>query len=233
MAKKELILVADDEREIASVVRAYLEKEGYTTLTAHDGETALRMWHEHRPSLLVLDVIMPGLDGYSICREVRKSSDVPIVILSAKAEEEDKLLGLELGADDYVVKPFSPRELVARIRAILRRRGCETERDAISAGPLVVEPKARTARVWDREIALTPREFDILAALASHPEKVFTREELLAAILEDATSSYDRNVDTHIKNLRRKLKEAAEGWAFIETVYGVGYRFRAGKEKEG
>ncbi|MDI6874509.1 response regulator transcription factor [Candidatus Solincola sp.] len=226
--RKELILVVDDDRDIANVLRAYLEKEGYPTLTAFDGETALRLWRENRPSLVVLDVRVPGLGGYAFCREVRKYSDVPIIMLSASAEEEDRVLGLELGADDYLAKPFSPRELVARIRAILRRCGEEAGPEAVlSAGPLLVDGKARGVLVFGKEVALTPREFDILALLASQPEKVFTREEILAAVGEEACAGHGRIVDSHIKNLRRKLRNAAEGWNFIDTVHGVGYRFRA------
>ena len=224
--RKNRVLIVDDEKDIVNFVRAYLEKEGYPTLVAYDGETALRIWRENSPDLVVLDILMPKLDGYAFCREVRKASFVPIIILSAKAEEADRILGLELGADDYVVKPFSPRELVARIRAILRR-SMPGEEAILSAGPLVIDRRNHLVTACEREVSLTPREFAILAAMAASPGNVFSRDEILHATQGEFHEGYDRNVDTHIKNIRRKLQDAAAEWTFIETVYGVGYRFQA------
>jgi len=224
--RKDRILVVDDEKDIVSFVRAYLEREGYPTLAAYDGETALRLWREHKPDLVVLDILMPMLDGYAFCREVRKSSRVPIIILSARAEEEDRVRGLESGADDYVIKPFSPRELVARIRAVLRRSRAEREA-LLCVGPLVIDRRNRLVTACEREVVLTPTEFAVLAALAASPGNVLSREEILHEVQGDLYEGYDRNVDTHVKNIRRKLKDAAEEWSFIETVYGVGYRLQA------
>ncbi|MBC7246856.1 MAG: response regulator transcription factor [Actinobacteria bacterium] len=224
--RKDRILIVDDEKDIVSFVRAYLEREGYPTLVAYDGETALRLWREHRPDLVVLDILMPMLDGYAFCREVRKLSRVPIIILSARAEEEDRVRGLELGADDYVIKPFSPRELVARIRAVLRRSRAEREA-LLCVGPLVIDRRNHLVTACEREVVLTPTEFAILAALAAAPGNVLSREKILHEVQGDLYGGYDRNVDTHVKNIRRKLKDAAGEWGFIETVYGVGYRLQA------
>ncbi len=230
--REEKILIVDDERDIVDFVRAYLEKEGYPTLEAYDGEAALELWREHRPDLIVLDILMPGLDGLEFCRLVRKDSAVPIIILSALSEEDDRLAGLEFGADDYVVKPFSPRELVARVRAVLRRHQISAEERAIiTAGPLVIDSASHRVSVGGSEVALTPMELGILTVLAAQPGRVYSREELISLALGDDYDGYDRNVDTHVKNIRRKLKEAAEEWSFIETVYGAGYRFEA-KEVE-
>lgn len=224
--RKDRVLIVDDEKDIVNFLRAYLEKEGYPTLVAYDGETALRLWHENSPDLVVLDILMPKLDGYAFCREVRKASLVPIIIISAKTEEADKILGLELGADDYMIKPFSPRELVARIRAILRR-SMPGEEAILYAGPLVIDRRNHLVTACEREVALTPKEFAILAAMAASPGNVFSRGEILHATHGEFYDGYERNVDTHIKNIRRKLKDAAAEWSFIETVYGVGYRFQA------
>ncbi len=229
--RREKILIVDDEPHIVSFVRAYLEKEGYPTLEANDGETALAVWREHRPDLIILDVLMPRLDGLEFCRQVRRESSVPIIILSARADEDDRVTGLELGADDYVVKPFSPRELVARVRSLLRRRReSEGEVEVIVAGPLTIDVRSRRATLHGEEVALTPMELAVLTALASRPRVVLTREELIRITQGDYYEGYDRNVDTHIKNIRRKLESRESGWSFIETVHRVGYRFRA-KEK--
>jgi two-component system OmpR family response regulator len=226
--REEKILIVDDERDIVDFVRAYLEKEGYPTLEAYDGESALELWREHRPDLIVLDVLMPNLDGLEFCRRVRKESAVPIIILSAMTGEDDRLTGLDFGADDYVVKPFSPRELVARIRAVLRRhRMAAEERGRITAGPMSIDSEGYRVCVGDNEISFTPMELSILTVLASHPGRVFSREELIVMAMSDDYDGYDRNVDTHVKNIRRKVREAARDWSFIETVYGAGYRFEA------
>jgi DNA-binding response OmpR family regulator len=174
---------------------------------------------------------MPGLDGLEFCREVRKESDVPIIILSAKSEEDDRITGLELGADDYMVKPFSPRELVARIRALIRRHQAPAEEEkTIIAGPMVIDRESHGVKVRGEEISLTPMELSILVALASRPGEVLTREKLIRLAQGEYYDGYDRNIDTHIKNIRRKIERKEQGWSFIETAYRVGYRFQA-KEK--
>ena len=231
--KKEKIMIVDDEKDIVDFVQAYLAKEGYPTVEAYDGETALRLWKEHKPDLIVLDVLMPRLDGLAFCREVRKDSNVPIIILSAKSEEDDRITGLEIGADDYMVKPFSPRELVARIRAVLRRRkeGLQ-EKGLVVAGPMVIDSGSHLVKVNDEEVTLTPMELGILAVLATHPGQVLSREKMIALAQGDCYNGYDRNIDTHIKNIRNKVAKKAEEWNFIETVYGVGYRFQVKKKDQ-
>jgi len=228
--REEKIMIVDDERDIVDFVKAYLEKEGYPTIQAYDGEAALRLWREHKPDLIVLDILMPLLDGLEFCREVRKESRIPIIILSARSDEEDRLSGLDLGADDYMVKPFSPRELVARIRAMLRRQEAGQEEESlIIEGPLAMDMRSHQVRIKEVELTLTPMELSILAVLASHPERVLSREELIRLAQGEEYDGYDRNIDSHIKNIRRKVKEKARDWSFIETVYGVGYRFQAKK----
>jgi DNA-binding response OmpR family regulator len=229
---KEKILIVDDERRIVELVKAYLEKEGYVTVEASDGEAALELWRAQKPDLVVLDILMPQVDGLEFCREVRKESNTPIIILSAKTQEEDRLEGLELGADDYVTKPFSPRELVARVRAVLRRRNQEEggEKPPIIEGPLVIDGKKRLVEVGGEEVPLTATEFDILKALASYPGRVYSRGQLTGSEQGAYNNSRERAVDAHIKNIRKKLGEKAVDWSFIETVYGVGYRFQAKKQ---
>jgi len=229
--RKEKILIVDDEPHIVSFIQAYLEKEGYPTIEAYDGETALMLWREHKPDLIVLDILMPRLDGLEFCQEVRKESEVPIIILSARSEEDDRITGLELGADGYMVKPFSPRELVARIRAVLRRRNEYTEeKGLLVTGPMVIDTKSHQVKVGGEEIALTPMELGVLTALAAHPGQVLAREKIIGLTQGDCYDGYDRNVDTHIKNIRNKIARKAEDWSFIETVYGVGYRFQVKKK---
>jgi DNA-binding response OmpR family regulator len=229
---KEKILIVDDEQRIVELVRAYLEKEGYTTIEASDGEVALGLWRKEKPDLVVLDILMPQLDGLEFCREVRKESNTPIIILSARSQEEDRLVGLELGADDYVVKPFSPRELVARVRAVLRRQNQEEggEEPPIVEGPLIINGEKRLVEMDGEEIQITATEFDILKTLASYPGRVYSRGQLIGSAQGEYHESNDRTVDAHIKNIRKKLGEKAVGWSFIETVYGVGYRFQAKKK---
>ncbi|MDY6795481.1 MAG: response regulator transcription factor [Actinomycetota bacterium] len=231
---KERILIVDDEEKIVKLVKAYLDREGYVTLEAFDGDKALELWRRESPDLVVLDILMPGVDGLELCREVRQTSQVPIIILSAKSRESDKLVGYELGADDYVTKPFSPRELVARIRAILRRKVGEVDgTPPLVEGPLVIDTDKHKVEVEGVEIALTPTEFGILEVLVSHPGWVYSRGQLIKAVQGDYFEGYDRTVDAHVKNIRRKIGEHAIGWNFIETVYGVGYRFRAAQGPQG
>jgi two-component system response regulator BaeR len=212
------ILIVEDEPELASLVADYVAAAGWTPLRLADGAEALAAIRAAPPSLVVLDLMLPTLDGLSVCRAVRAFSDVPIIITTAQVQEIDRLLGLDSGADDYVCKPFSPRELVARIRVQLRRRGPR------EAAPVVVDTLARRASVRGQPLELTPTEFDLLAALLRRPGVVFSRAQLLDIARGDAQDVSDRTVDTHIKNLRRKLAELAPGEDCIHSVYGVGYR---------
>lgn len=228
---KEKILIVDDEKKMVRMLRTALEDEGYFTVEAYDGEAALELWHREQPDLVVLDILMPRMDGFEFCRRVRARSDIPILILSAKAEELDKLEGLGLGADDYMTKPFSLRELVARIRSILRRQGaCGDSADSIiTRGPLVIDPARHRIEFEGRSVSLTPMEFDMLHALASNPERVLSRRQLIESARDEYYEGYERTVDAHIGNIRKKLAGHAGDWSVIETVYGVGYRFRAEK----
>jgi two-component system OmpR family response regulator len=223
------ILIVDDEKKIVRLVKAYLDREGYTTLEAYDGITALDLWRREVPDLIVLDVLMPGMDGLEFMREVRQSSMVPIIMLTARSEEADKLVGLGLGADDYVTKPFSPRELVARIRAVLRRHrlGAPDTASPVREGPLAIYADRHEIKVNEEEVALTATEFAMLTAMASNPGRVYTRGQLIQLVQGDFFEGYERTVDSHIKNIRRKLGEKARDWSFIETIYGIGYRFVA------
>lgn len=230
------IMVVDDEPTIRKVVQAYLEKEGYQVIVVGDG---LAAWDEFQKScggqrldLVILDLMLPGLSGWELCRRMQASDpDLAVIMLTARGEETDRIVGLRLGADDYVSKPFSPAELVARVQAVLRRRERATATGQATAavlrfGPLVIDPTAFRAWVNDRPVDLTATEFRMLLALARRPQQVFTRGQLLEAAGGDSFSGYERNVDTHIKNIRRKLAEAGLAEPPIETVYRVGYRFR-------
>jgi two-component system alkaline phosphatase synthesis response regulator PhoP len=220
------ILVVDDEARIVKLVRDYLERAGFNVLTAHDGEMALAITRRERPDLIVLDLMLPGVDGLDVCRRLRRESGVPIIMLTARVEEADRIVGLELGADDYVTKPFSPRELVARVRATLRRVSGEVgPTTVIRAGEIELDTAALTATVADEPVDLTPTEFQLLAALARQPGRIFGREQLLEAVHGVAFDGYDRSIDSHIKNIRRKIELDPRQPRYIQTVYGVGYRF--------
>lgn len=220
------ILVVDDELDIVQLLQAYLERAGYAVVTAVEGRAALAVFRRERPNLVVLDLNLPELDGLDVCRQIRRQSDVPIIMLTARIEETDRLIGLELGADDYVVKPFSPREIVARVRAVLRRsEGAPVRAEVLSAGGVKLDLTRRTASVNGRPLDLTTMEFDLLAVLLEHAGKVFSRQEFLDRIQGSAFEGYDRTVDVHIKNLRKKLGDDPQNPCFIETVRGVGYRF--------
>jgi len=220
------ILVVDDEPKIVTLARDYLEHAGFAVLTAGDGPSALATIRQRRPDLVVLDLGLPGLDGLDLTRELRRDSTVPIVMLTARDDELDKLLGLELGADDYLTKPFSPRELVARVRAVLRRADRPPEAaETIRAGDVVLDlPRMRT-EVDGTAVELTPTEFQLLATLAARPGRIFTRSQLLDALHGVAFETYERAIDSHIKNLRRKLEPDPRRPRYVLTVYGVGYRF--------
>jgi len=226
-----LILIVDDEERIRELVRLYLEKEGFSTLTAADGADAVEKVKKYRPVLIILDIMLPKMDGWNVCREVRKFTKTPIIMLTAKGEEFDKVLGLELGADDYLTKPFSPRELVARVKAILRRGKSEemtADNEVVEYPCLQINQATREARVGGRIIALTPKEFDLLWFLAKHPGKVFTREQLLSAVWGYDYYGELRTVDTHIKRLREKIAREDPATAQqVKTIWGVGYKFEA------
>ncbi|MCL4458477.1 MAG: response regulator transcription factor [Chloroflexi bacterium] len=230
MAKKK-ILVVDDEAKIVSLVRAYLERDGYRAVTARDGQTALQLARRERPDLVVLDLMLPEIDGLEVCRTLRRESNIPIIMLTARDEETDKLIGLELGADDYITKPFSPRELVARVRAVLRRTTAPADQpEQIAISGLVIDTVRHEASVHGQLLKLTPSEFKLLEALARHPGRVFTRLQLLDLVQGEAYEGYERTIDTHIKNLRHKIEVLTEGVGFrITTVYGVGYKFEVNK----
>ena len=223
------ILIVDDEPKIAALARDYLEHAGFAVITAATGRTALETIRRQRPDLVVLDLGLPELDGLDVTREIRRDSSLPIVMLTARDDELDKLLGLELGADDYLTKPFSPRELVARVKAVLRRvdrpgPGSRGDGEIIRAGELVLDPPRMRAELGDRQVELTPTEFQLLATLAAQPGRIFTRSQLLDAVHGVAFESYERAIDTHIKNIRRKLEPDPRRPVYIVTVYGVGYR---------
>jgi two-component system alkaline phosphatase synthesis response regulator PhoP len=218
------ILVVDDEPKITQLVRDYLERAGFAVVTAGDGREALMRARTEQPDLVVLDLGLPRLDGLDVTRQLRRDVDVPIIMLTARDDETDKLVGLELGADDYVTKPFSPRELVARVRAVLRRRDRAGTDDVLRAGDLVLDVPRMRLEVAGRPIELTATEFQLLAAMARQPGRVFTRAQLLDAIHGVAFESYERAIDAHVKNLRRKIELEPHDPRHLLTVYGVGYR---------
>jgi DNA-binding response OmpR family regulator len=219
-----LILVVDDEPKVARLARDYLEKNGFRVTIAADGQSALAIARRERPDLVILDLLLPQMDGREVCRILRRESDVPIIMLTALSEEIDQVTGLEIGADDYITKPFSVRTLVARVRSLLRRTRGEVKAPSIvRTGGLEVDLDKHSVTFNNVPIKLTPNEFKLLYLLASHPGQTLTREQLLDD-LHGAASSMDRSVDSHIKNLRKKL-EAASGEPMLETVYGIGYRF--------
>jgi two-component system, OmpR family, alkaline phosphatase synthesis response regulator PhoP len=218
------ILVVEDEPQIAGIVRDYLEHAGFAVLTAGDGAAALALVRARRPDALVLDLGLPRVDGLDVIRAIRRDSRVPILILSARGDETDRVAGLELGADDYVVKPFSPRELVARVRAVLRRAEAVPLADErIVAGDLVLDLVRRRVTVGDRDVTLTPTEFELLATLAREPGRVWTRSQLLDAVHGFSLETYERAIDGHIRNLRRKLEPDETAPRYVRTVHGVGY----------
>jgi len=220
------ILVVDDEPKIVQLARDYLEHAGFAVVTAHDGRAALASARGQRPDLVILDLGLPELDGLDVARTLRAESNVPIVMLTGRSEESDKLVGLELGADDYVTKPFSPKELVARVRAVLRRlERPKLSGEVIQVGDVRLDvPRMRVTRS-DRAVDLTPTEFQLLATLAREPGRVFTRGQLLDAVHGVAFESYERAIDAHVKNIRRKLEDDPSAPRYVLTVYGVGYRF--------
>lgn len=221
-----LILIVDDEPKIQRIAREYFERSGFEVLTAGDGHSALSLARSRDPGLIVLDLGLPGMDGLDVCRELRRNSNVPILMLTARDDETDKLVGLELGADDYITKPFGPKELVARARAVLRRVAmAEQPREILRAGGVTVDLGRMQVDVDGRLVDLTPTEVELLATLVQQPGRVFTRAQLLDAIHGVAIESYERAIDGHVKNIRRKIEPDPRKPRFLMTVYGVGYRF--------
>jgi len=220
------ILVVDDEFEIVKVVRAYLEQSGFRVITASDGQQALVVFRHEQPDLVVLDLNLPQRDGLDVCRAIRRDSNVPIIMLTARVEETDRLIGLEIGADDYITKPFSPREVVARVRTVLRRSTPVPEPSSLlMIGALSIDPLKHEVQLQSRSIDLTPSEFNILLIMASQPGRAFSRMDLLDAAQGEAYEGYERSIDVHIKNLRQKLDDEPRDPTYILTVYGVGYKF--------
>ena len=220
------VLVADDNRQIASVLEEYLKKENHTPVLAADGEQALELFKTQKFDAVLLDVMMPKADGFSVCREIRKTSSVPVIMITARGEDFERIMGLDIGADDYIVKPFSPGEVMARLRAVLRRMQPRENGDAktITLGNLWVAAEDYLARVGDRELALTKKEFEILWTLAEHPGKVFSRDNLLESLWGYDYFGDTRTVDTHIKRLRAKVEALSPEGFEIKTIWGVGYR---------
>ena len=220
------ILVVDDEPRIAAIARDYLERAGFAVTIAGNGVEALGLARSRHPDLIVLDLGLPQMDGLTVTRALRQESNVPVIMLTARVDERDKLVGLELGADDYVTKPFSPKELVARVRAVFRRVDVQPERgDVIRAGDVTLDRRRMQATVNTRAIDLTSTEFQLLATLASQPGRVFTRAQLLDAIQGDRVEAFDRAIDAHVKNVRRKLERDPRNPRYLLTVHGVGYKF--------
>ena len=222
------VLIVEDDPDTVNLVQMYLRRDGHKVLSARDGLEGLRLAREARPDLVVLDLMLPKLDGMEVCRALREESSVPIVMLTARVEEEDRLAGLDLGADDYVTKPFSPRELAARVRAVLRR----IARDALDAGPslleygsIVVDTRRHAVRVGQKGVTLTPTEFRLLATMVREPGRTFTRDQIIDQVFGYDFDGFDRTVDAHVSSLRRKIESDPRNPGYIHTVYGVGYRF--------
>jgi DNA-binding response OmpR family regulator len=221
------IMVVDDEKRLVSLVESYLKQEGYRVVSAYNGREALTVAQRESPDLIVLDVMMPEMDGYEFMRNHRTDHNTPIILLTARVDDEEKVIGLEVGADDYMTKPFRPRELVARVRAILRRAGeREPAAKVLKAEDIVLNRDQHTVQVSDQYVDLTPSEFDILSALMTSPGRVYSRLDLLDIIQGVRYEGYERTIDTHIKNLRGKIESDPRTPHYIETVYGSGYRFR-------
>lgn len=222
------ILIIEDEPELVKVLRSYLEKGGFKVISSFQGDTGFQTWKSSQPDLVILDLNLPGMDGLDIARSIRQQSNTPIIMLTARVEETDRLIGLELGADDYVTKPYSPREVVARVRAVLRRSGSSqlSESNILKVADLQIDLEGYSVTLADEPVDLTRTEFGILATLAKNPGRVYSRLQLLEATQEgDVFEGLERNVDAHIKNLRAKIEPNPKKPVYIETVFGVGYRF--------
>jgi len=221
------IMVVDDEKRLVSLVESYLAQEGYRVVSAYNGKEALSVATREKPDLIVLDVMMPEMDGYEFMRKHRADSNTPIILLTARVDDEEKVIGLEIGADDYMTNPFRPRERVVRVRAVLRRAGdSHPSGKVLKAADIVLDRDSRTVRVDEQFVDLTPSEFDILTALMTSPGRVYSRLDLLDIIQGVRYEGYERTIDTHIKNLRGKIESNPRDPQYVETVYGVGYRFK-------
>ena len=221
------ILIVEDEIELVKILRSYLEAAGYTVVTASRGDQGLALWEKQHPDLVLLDLNLPGMDGLDVARSIRRKDETPIIMVTARVEETDRLIGLELGADDYLTKPYSPREVVARVRAVLRRAGsARTAAAVLRLSNLTIDLEAHSVERDGARIELTPTEFNLLAAMADQPGRVFNRLQLLEAVQGTAYEGYERTIDAHIKNLRAKLEVDPKEPRYIETVFGVGYRMR-------
>ena len=221
------ILVVDDEKRLVSLVGEYLLQSGFRVISAYDGREALKLARQEKPDLIILDLMMPEMDGYEFMQEHRKEFDTPIILLTARVEDDEKVVGLELGADDYITKPFRPRELVARVRSVLRRSsGFEHTQSVLEALDVTLDQNSRFVSITGKEISLTPSEFDLLAALMGNPGKVYPRLDLLDILQGVRYEGYERTVDSHIKNLRAKMEAVSGRKDYIETIYGIGYRFK-------
>lgn len=229
------ILVVDDEEKIVDVVKSYLEKAGFKVLSAFNGRDALELFDRHSPALVVLDLMLPDVSGENVCRAIRRKARTPVIMLTAKSAEESVIQGLEIGADDYVVKPFSPRQLVARVDAVLRRVAAEplpvAAEISFDNGRLVIDSVRHEVRKDGEQVPLTPNEYKLVMTLARHPTRAFTRDELIAFAFGDGFEGYDRAVDTHIKNIRQKIEEDPKSPRHVLTVHGVGYRFGGGNDE--
>lgn len=221
----EHILIVEDERKLADLLRDYLSEAGYTVSWLDRGDRVVSRVKQDPPTLILLDVMLPGMDGTEVCREIRKFSKIPVLMITARVEEIDRIIGLELGADDYICKPFSPREVVARIKAVLRRAYSEPETARLAVGPITLDETTRRVSVDDEALNLTPSEFGLLKILMAHPGRVFSRSELLDKVQGYQFEGYDRTIDTHIKNIRKKIAEKLPNREVIQTVYGIGYKF--------
>lgn len=222
------VMVVDDNEKIVEVLEAYLVTEGFRVVTATDGAEVEALARAERPDIALLDIMLPGVDGIELTRRLQRELDLPVILVTARADEVDRLVGLEVGADDYISKPFSPREVVARVKAVLRRsERAERSDGAMSVGDLVVDPETRSVTVDGESVELTRTEFDILATMTAHPGRVYTRLQLLEAASGDAFEGYERTVDAHVKNIRRKLGDDPREPRFVRTVIGVGYKVQA------
>jgi two-component system response regulator BaeR len=221
----ESILIVEDERKLADLLRDYLSEAGYTVSWLDRGDRVVSRVKQDPPALILLDIMLPGMDGTEVCRDIRKFSQIPVLMITARVEEVDRIIGLELGADDYICKPFSPREVVARVKAVLRRAYSEPKTTRLVVGPISLDETTRRVSVNDEALNLTPSEFGLLKILMAHPGRVFSRSELLEKVQGYQFEGYDRTIDTHIKNIRKKIAEKLPARDVIHTVYGIGYKF--------
>jgi len=223
----ERILIVEDEKKIADLLKDYLSREGFDVSCLDGGDEVAETVKNDAPALMLLDLMLPGADGVSVCREVRKFSDIPIIMVTAKVDEFDRLLGLEIGADDYICKPFSPREVVARVKAVLRRMRPQDAPNRLIVGPIMLDETTRQVSIDGEPVNLTPNEFGLLSVLMTFPERVFSRNELLDKVQGYRFDGYDRTIDSHVKNLRKKIARCLPGKEVIQTIYGVGYKLTA------